>query len=89
MTCYYEHSHSALASIIDTPIQRIRMNMITLLDIFIKHCGFEGDQIYYYDIHNSLLGSVLQRKRGNPIMLAILFMYIVERVCPEVRIRDG
>lgn len=41
--------------------------------------GFRGDQVKYYDPANSLLPSVLERRRGIPITLAILAVDVARR----------
>lgn len=41
--------------------------------LFEEH-GFEGDRENYYDPRNSFLNDVLERRRGIPITLALLYM---------------
>ncbi len=43
-------------------------------------CGFDGDQESYYDPRNSYLHSVLARRRGIPITLAVITMEVGRRV---------
>ena len=52
--------------------------------LFEEH-GFCGDAANYYDVRNSFLNEVLDRKRGIPITLALVYMEIGRRVGLSVR----
>ncbi len=47
--------------------------------LFDEH-GFSGDAVNYYDARNSFLNEVLDRKRGIPITLALLYIEIGRRI---------
>ena len=47
---------------------------------FFKELGFEGNRNDYYDPDNTYLNKVLERRRGIPISLAIVYMEIGEQV---------
>jgi len=42
--------------------------------------GFRGNEVDYYDPRNSFLNEVLERRRGIPITLSILYMEVARRV---------
>ena len=47
--------------------------------LFDEH-GFTGDAANYYDVRNSFLNEVLDRKRGIPITLALVYIEIARRI---------
>ena len=47
--------------------------------LFEEH-GFAGDAANYYDVRNSFLNQVLDRKRGIPITLAVVYLEIGRRI---------
>lgn len=47
--------------------------------LFDEH-GFSGDAANYYDARNSFLNEVLDRKRGIPITLAVVYIEIARRI---------
>lgn len=47
---------------------------------FYKELGFQGNRNDYYDPDNTYLNRVLERRRGIPISLAILYMEIGEQI---------
>ena len=47
--------------------------------LFDEH-GFAGDAANYYDVRNSFLNDVLDRKRGIPITLAVVYLEIGRRI---------
>ena len=47
--------------------------------LFEEH-GFSGDAADYYDPRNSFLNEVLDRKRGIPITLAVVYIEIGRRI---------
>jgi regulator of sirC expression with transglutaminase-like and TPR domain len=47
--------------------------------LFDEH-GFAGDAANYYDVRNSFLNDVLDRKRGIPITLALVYIEIGRRI---------
>ncbi|HEY8491529.1 MAG TPA: transglutaminase-like domain-containing protein [Dehalococcoidia bacterium] len=42
--------------------------------------GFRGDHDHYYDPRNSLLNEVLDRKRGIPITLSVIYLEVTRRL---------
>jgi regulator of sirC expression with transglutaminase-like and TPR domain len=52
--------------------------------LFEEH-GFTGDAANYYDARNSFLNEVLDRKRGIPITLALVYMEIGRRIGLSLR----
>lgn len=52
------------------PMQRLRL----LNHVFFQELGFGGNVNHYYDPDNSYLNRVLERRRGIPIALAILWL---------------
>lgn len=59
-----------------SPFEKVRiMNQI----IYNVH-GFKGNTDHYHDPQNSFINVVLESKRGNPIMLAVVYMLIAQRL---------
>ena len=52
-------------------------------DLLFKEIGFNGNSGNYYDIRNSHLNEVLDRKLGIPITVSIIFMEVAKRVGVE------
>jgi regulator of sirC expression with transglutaminase-like and TPR domain len=48
-------------------------------EIFDK-AGYRGDRETYYDVRNSYLNEVIDRKLGIPISLSIIFLHIAQKV---------
>ena len=48
--------------------------------VLFKKLGYEGNRDNYYDPKNSYLNDVIERKRGIPISLSVLYMEIARRV---------
>jgi regulator of sirC expression with transglutaminase-like and TPR domain len=42
--------------------------------------GFKGNTDQYHDPQNSFINNVLESKRGNPIMLAVVYMLVAQRL---------
>lgn len=53
-------------------------------DTLFGKLGFRGDQANYYDPTNSFLSEVIDRRRGIPITLSVLYMEIARRLDVEV-----
>ena len=51
----------------------------TLNRFMFDELGFAGDEQNYYDVRNSLLARVLERRRGLPITLSIIYMDVARR----------
>lgn len=58
------------------PRQRLRL----LNQFFFQELGFAGNVNNYYDPGNSLLGTVLETRRGIPITLALLYIEIATQI---------
>ena len=54
-----------------------------------RDLGFHGNTEDYYDAKNSLLPDVLERRRGIPITLSILYCEIARRANPSSRSTCG
>ncbi len=55
-------------------------SLYSLNELLFDDLGFRGNVGNYYDIRNSLLNQVLDRKLGIPITLAVLYMEVGRRV---------
>ncbi len=53
------------------------------LCLFTQH-GFEGDRVDYGNVRNSLLHVVLERRKGLPILLSVIYIEVARRVGVEV-----
>jgi regulator of sirC expression with transglutaminase-like and TPR domain len=42
--------------------------------------GYSGDETHYYDPRNAYLNQVIDRKRGLPISLSIIFLHVAARI---------
>ena len=54
--------------------------LYSINDVLFVDCGFKGNVGNYYDIRNSLLNEVLERKLGIPITLSILYKEVGRRI---------
>ncbi|GDX41414.1 hypothetical protein LBMAG21_17060 [Armatimonadota bacterium] len=59
-----------------TPLQQVALINAYLFD----ELGFEGDRQDYFDPRNSFLNEVLDRKRGIPITLSLIYLDIAQRL---------
>lgn len=59
-----------------SPMQRLRL----LNHFFFQELGFGGNVNHYYDPDNSYLNQVLERRRGIPITLAILWLELAHGI---------
>ena len=48
--------------------------------VFYNIHGFKGNTDNYHDPKNSFINNALESKRGNPIMLAIIYMLVAQRL---------
>ncbi len=55
-------------------------SIYTLNEFLFDELGFQGNDGNYYDVRNSLLNEVIDRKLGIPISLSILYMEIASRI---------
>jgi regulator of sirC expression with transglutaminase-like and TPR domain len=75
------HRAADLVARADVPI-RARLAAINHLLFDLE--GFRGDRERYDDVRNSLLGVVLERRRGIPISLAVIYMTVARAAGVEV-----
>jgi regulator of sirC expression with transglutaminase-like and TPR domain len=61
----------------DTDVYR---SIAALNYVLFKEQGFRGNRDDYYDPKNSFLNDVIERKRGLPITLSILYMEVGQRI---------
>lgn len=47
--------------------------------IFYHEYGFQGDLDHFHDPENNFLGSVIQRRRGIPISLSVIYLLVADR----------
>ena len=59
-----------------TILEKIQVINKILFDIY----GFKGDKTNYHDPENSYFNAVLTKKKGNPLMLSILYIEIAKRI---------
>jgi regulator of sirC expression with transglutaminase-like and TPR domain len=59
-----------------TPYEKIRV----LNHVFYQIHGFKGNTDNYHDPQNSFINNALESKKGNPIMLAIIYMLVAQRL---------
>ena len=59
-----------------TILEKIQVINKILFDIY----GFRGDKTNYHDPENSYFNAVLTKKKGNPLMLSILYIEISRRL---------
>jgi len=50
------------------------LKLQSLIDYFFLELKFQGNQNDYYDLRNSFMNEVLERRLGIPISLSILFL---------------
>lgn len=71
------HCVAALQAAMNSAAQSVAV-LNAVSDVFTREAGLRGDSDTYSDVRNSLLGSVLVRRKGLPIALSILFMRACE-----------
>jgi regulator of sirC expression with transglutaminase-like and TPR domain len=54
--------------------------LTTINNYVFDELGFSGDQESYYDPQNSYLNRVVDRRRGNPINLSLLYLLLARRL---------
>ena len=59
-----------------TPLEKIQVINSIVFDLY----GFKGDKINYHNPENSYFNTVLNKKKGNPLMLSILYIEIASRI---------
>lgn len=51
-----------------------------LSDLLFQQLGFRGNETDYYDVRNSCLNHVIERRRGIPITLSVLYLAVASRL---------
>jgi regulator of sirC expression with transglutaminase-like and TPR domain len=51
-----------------------------LNDVLFQHHGYRGNRSEYFDPKNSFLNEVMERKKGIPITLSVLYMEVGQRI---------
>lgn len=54
--------------------------LILLSHFLFEECGFSGNTENYYDVRNSFLNDVIDRHKGIPITLSVLFIEVARRL---------
>ena len=57
-----------------------RQKVVSINRALFSHFKFKGDNEDYYSPANSILSNVLERRKGNPLMLSILYMEIARQL---------
>lgn len=60
--------------------QRVEPRLAHLHDLLFDELGFVGDSVTYDTLENALLPSVLKRRRGLPIVLALIYKVVGEAI---------
>ena len=63
-----------------TPLLSTEQAIQLLNDYVFKEKGFRGNRAEYYDVDNSFLNRVIDRRTGIPITLAVLYLLISQRL---------
>ena len=63
-----------------TPLRSTEQAIQVLNGYLFKEKGFRGNRAEYYDVENSLLNRVIDRRTGIPITLAVLYLLISQRL---------
>ena len=58
----------------------MREKLDVLTCFLFDECGFQGNNDEYYDPRNSYVNKVLERKRGLPITLSVVYIEVARRV---------
>ena len=59
-----------------TVLEKIQIINKIVFDVY----GFRGDKTNYHDPENSYFNAVITKKKGNPLMLSILYLEIAKRI---------
>lgn len=62
----------------------VRDKLDVLTEFLFEECGFQGNRDEYYDPRNSYVNKVLERKRGLPITLSVIYIEVARRVGLEL-----
>jgi regulator of sirC expression with transglutaminase-like and TPR domain len=70
----------ALAARVPSDLTDLAVKVKVLNRVLFEEQGFAGNAQDYYDYHNSLLDSALERKKAIPMTLAIVYKIVARRV---------
>lgn len=62
------------------PAVRAGQVLTTLNDFLFERLGYQGDESDYYHPDNSHLNRVMDRRRGNPISLSLVYLFLARRL---------
>lgn len=89
-TRYPQINAEAYRAVLDTYAGELRerldmtagpKSMLTVINQYLfKELGFVGNEEDYYDPENSYLNRVMDRRKGNPISLCLLYMLLTRRL---------
>ena len=71
---------AGLAATAVSPHKSVLIQADSLADFLFREQGFQGNLPFYFDPRNSFLNEVLDRRRGIPITLSLLYVSIAERL---------
>ncbi len=57
-----------------------RQKVVAINRALFAHFNFQGDNDDYYSPANSIMSSVLERRKGNPLMLSVLYIEIARQL---------
>ncbi|XP_046356028.2 F-box only protein 21-like [Haliotis rufescens] len=77
--CNMDHNAGAISEHLWSP-QLCRVVMVTLNYVLFDKLGFCGNEENYYDPKNSYINRVLERKKGIPITLSIVYSAVARRL---------
>ncbi len=65
-------------ALMDEPNPHLRLE--GLIRLFYREWGFQGDHQQYFSSENALLDKVLERKKGIPVSLGAIFLYLARHL---------
>lgn len=65
-------------ALMDEPNAELRLE--GLIRLFYREWGFQGDHEQYFSVDNIYLDRVLERKKGIPVSLGSIFLFLAERL---------
>ena len=63
-----------------TPAAKPKRTLTTINQLLFEELGFKGDEEDYYAPENSYLNCVIDRRRGNPISLCLIYLLLTSRL---------
>ena len=71
-------AQEAEQALMDEVNPRVRLD--GLLRLFYREWGFQGDHQQYFSSDNTFLDKVLERRKGIPVSLGALFLYLAKHL---------